>query len=172
MSAILSVLCASTVGYDAGRGGEAELTRTEFASLLCGLSDEAVNFALAKYCDDMEAFRLSQFHCMMRAAEFANVYGWKAKRGKPVIMSLGGLAVIESINERLCFACNSPLLIGKKRCSCDNVRSRLLHVDRCDYVGVSESKWRLTWRNRYEYLFSYCQGLDVEVGYAVSRNNK
>lgn len=173
MSAILCALNPSTTNYDnTGYGGKPELTRTEIAGLLKGLDQAAFNFAMAKYCFDWDAFRLLQFHCIQKSGEFAVKYGWKVQRGKPVIMSLGALAVIESVNERLCFACNSPLMLGKKKCSCDALRSKMLHVDRSEYVGVCESKWRQTWRDRYEQLFVYCQLFDGEVNRCVSANLK
>ena len=130
----------------------------------------AFDFAMAKYCGDGAAFRSFQFHCMQKSGGYAAKYGWKAQKGKTIILSLGGLAVIESVNERLCFACNSPTMLGVKVCSCGDRRGKMLHVDRFKYVGVCESKWRQTWRDRYECLFNYCHALDGEVKRCIHKN--
>jgi len=172
-AAILAVLTPGTMNYAAtSRGGVPELTRAEMAGILSGLSAAAMNFALAKYCDDGVAFRLMQFHCIQVASGYAVKHGWKANRGRPCIVSMGCLAVIESINPRLCFACHSPGMAGgDKVCSCHKPRKDIKHVDRARYVDISIRQWQLVWSDRYEYLFDYCRMLDSQVGDMLRKNN-
>lgn len=171
MSAVLAVLTPSTMNYEAvGRGGVPELTRAEMAALLGGLSRPAMLYAMAKYCDDVDAFRDLQIHCVQKAAGFAVEHGWRTQKGRPRIISLGVLAAIESVNPYLCFACNSLGMVGNKRCSCGNQRTRISHADRAEYVDVCREHWRKVWCDRYERLFNYCQVLDGQVLHSVRVN--
>jgi len=173
MLGILARLAAGTTNYvDAGRGGASVLTKTEVAGLFSGLNPAAVDFALAKYCDDGHAFLAIQLQLMALAAQRSVSYAWKTSKGKPIIMSLGALAVIESINPRLCFSCNSPLILGIKDCSCGKPRTGICHADRYRYMDLCKGSWDAIWRDRYEYFFDYCQMLDAEVSRVVRLNNR
>jgi len=174
MLSILARLAAGTINYDntGCGGGKPVFSTTEVAGLLSGLNQVAVNFALAKYCDDGRAFQQLQFEMMEMASERAISRAWKTSKGKPIIMSLGALAVIESINPRLCFSCNSPLILGAKDCSCGKRRTGICHADRYRYMELCKHSWDTLWRDRYEFFFDYCQMLDAEVGRVVRLNNR
>lgn len=172
MSEILARLCAGTVNIESVGGGGAELTKVELSALLCGLSDVCVNYALAKYCDDRLSFKFVQMQLMQMANQRAMDDGWKTSKGKPAIMSLGALAVIESINPRMCFACNTPDWLSTKICSCGNPRTKITAADRFRYVELTKRTWVELWASRYEQLFNYCQMIDSEVNRKVSKNNK
>jgi len=174
MLGVLARLAASTTNYGGGggRGGVPVLSSLEVAALLKGLSQVQLNYALAKYCGDVESFKSVQIHLMCQAGGYAARNEWKTVKGKPRVMALGALAVIESVNPLLCFSCNSPSMLGKKTCSCDNPRTKLSQVDKFDYVGVCKKHWADVWRDRYDLLFDYCERMDGEVHYRVSLNNK
>jgi len=173
MSAALAVLTPSTMNYDAvGRGGSPELTRAEMSGMLTGLSPVAMNYALAKYCDDADAFRMLQIQCIQVAVGYAVKGDWKVNKGKPCIISLGVLSAIESVNPLLCFACNSVGMAGEKVCSCAKRRKGISHADRYRYVDLCQNSWVNLWRDRYEMLFGYCESLDSQVRFALDVNRK
>lgn len=173
MSEVLARLAASTTNYgNVGQGGEPVLTKTEVSALLVGLNNAAVNYALAKYCDDRMSFKAIQLELMQLANQRAMDEQWRTNKGKPSIMSLGSLAVIESINPRLCFACHSPERLGVKACSCNKPRTKISHADRYGYVGLVKNSWVNLWQDRYEGLFNYCTMLDAEVNRVVRLNNR
>ena len=173
MSAVLLAgLTPSTMNFSGiGKGAVPELSRAEMAGYLRGLSIPATNYALAKYCCDNDAFKLLQFHCAIVATKYASEKGWKANKGKPCIISLGVLACIESVNPHMCFLHNSLDMVGDKVCTCDKHRKSIKHVDRARYVDVCIRQWQMVWRDRYEYLFNYCQSLESEL-LQILRNNK
>ncbi len=169
-SAVLCGLSAGCVRYDAvGRGARPELTKAELAGLLSGLSQQAVNFALAVFCDDVSSFQLCQFHGVRVAVEFSRRYDWRC-RSQEVVVALGVLAAIEFVRPDCCLSCHSLSMVEGKVCSCGRRRGRIREVDRYQFVGVSARSWRGVWRDRYGYLVDYFQVIAGQVDDCVARS--
>lgn len=142
---ILNALSAGTSNWDhiVGRSSP-ELTRSEIAGMLAGLSRPAELLAWAKYMQDEASLRNFKFFMIQFTAGIAVDQGWKIKKGKPCVYRLGELVATELVN--------------------DGIRQKSMsESEKAQYVGVSKSCWSEIWQQRRNELFYSGQGFEFEI---------
>lgn len=170
----LALLCASTVRYSAGIGGASVggLSGVEWSALLAGLPSHAVNFALAKYCDDQQALCLLADHVLrVYVASLVISEGWVIERGCTVPFRLSRLASVEMTSDSRCSRCRGVGVLAAKACkSCDGSGYARLSGRRLgDAIGVSHAQWLRQWSRRYDSVVKYLQDVDCTINNHVYR---
>ena len=165
---IVGLLCAGSTRYhESGSVSLSvdKLTRIELAGLLSGLSDQAVNLALAKYALDEDSERLLIAHLRVYAAGVAVREHWQTVRGRPTIVNMAAMAAFEVVRPNRCTKCYGRGVVVMRSCCCCHgtgfkaVSGRKVAEALC----VDECNYRRLWRARYEIIVSYVQGLDADV---------
>jgi hypothetical protein len=169
----LALLCGGVARFGSVRGAAAEgqLSRSELAGLLAGLSREQMLFALAKYCGDEKSLRELWAHVYSYAAGLAGRQKWKIVRGKPIVSEMSRMAVYEVVSPGRCSKCRGTGLLVNRACtSCSGtgfVRVSGRKLAEC--AGVDERRWRECWKDRYEQIVKYVQGIDSAVNVMLRR---
>jgi len=170
----LALLCGGVVRFGSVRGaaaGEGQLSRSELAGLLSGLSREQLLFVMAKYCGDEQSLRELWAHVYSYAAGLAGRQKWKIVKGKPIVSEMSRMAVYEVVSPGRCSKCQGTGLLVNRACiSCGGSGfKRVSGRKLAECAGVDERRWRECWRDRYEQIVKYVQGLDSSVNIALNR---
>lgn len=170
----IALLCASTTRYGEAVSGVSVggLSGVEWAALLSGLQSHAVNFALAKHCQDQQALCLLVDHVFkVYVASLAITEQWRVDQGCVAPYRLSKLAAVEMTADARCDRCHGVGLLAAKVCkSCDGSGyARLSGRRLADAVGVSPMQWVRVWCGRYESVIKYLQGIDSTVNNHVYR---
>jgi hypothetical protein len=165
---LLSLLCAGTCRYHPALGeGSAvgQLGRLEIAGLLRGLSTEAMNLALAKYCADLEAERMLIAQVRVWAVGLALKESWPVLRGKPVITNMAAFACLETVRPNRCGTCKGTGFKGARICpACNGVGvAKLPDMAIASACGLEKSVYSRRWRSRYEVIYRHVADLDGQV---------
>lgn len=170
----LALLCGGVVRFGSVRGaaaGEGQLSRSELAGLMAGLNREQMLFAMAKYCGDEQSLRELWAHVYSYAAGLAGKQGWKIIKGKPIVSEMSRMAVYEVVSPGRCVKCRGTGLLVNRACtSCSGTGfKRVSGRKLADCAGVDERQWRTCWKDRYELIVKYMQGLESAVNITVRR---
>lgn len=170
----LALLCGGVVRFGSVRGaaaGDGQLSRSELAGLLAGLNREQMLFALAKYCGDEQSLRELWAHVYSYAAGLAGRQKWKIVKGKPIVSEMSRMAVYEVVSPGRCTKCHGTGLLVNRACtSCSGTGfMRVSGRKLAECAGVDERRWRECWKDRYEQIVKYIQGLDSAVNITMRR---
>lgn len=158
---MMSVLSVSTTSDDVTARSTAKgLCKLEYASMLSGLPDYVVNYAMAKYLADLTCIKPVQHHVYIKAVDRSHVESWQVRKGEKVIASMAALAVVEAIDPAICPACNGVEYIGLKPCRCGRGHKRMTDAYKSEFVGVHRNSWNRVWSRRYEGIFVYVLDFD------------
>lgn len=172
---VLARLCAGSTRYHSVGGrcsAGGQLSRAELAGLMSGLDAQGMNLALAKYLCDVDAERLLMAHVQVKAAGLAVAEGWVIQRGRPCVLNMSAVAVLEVVRPNVCRRCQGTRYVHSKVC-CRCQGAGLLALsgrDIAEAVGVDESTFRRLWRPRYDRLYEYVQAIDSRVKGCVRLN--
>jgi hypothetical protein len=157
-----------------GQSSAGQLSRLEVAGLLKGLSPEAVNLALAKYCGDLGAERALIAQVRTWAAGVAVKEQWPVVRGRPTVVNMCALAVMEVVRPNRCATCKGTGYKGVRLCqSCNGVGVKgLAGVVVAEACGLDGSNYLKTWRRRYEVVLQRVSDYESDVVVLVNKNNK
>lgn len=163
---LIGKLMAGAVNVHSTRGSAGfVLSKSELAGCLSGLSDAEMNLAIAKYgCGDLEKGRLL-VHVQAYVTELALKEGWKP-RNRELMANIAIMAVNEVIGENICQHCHGVGLVNKIYvCKvCDGTRHKALSGRAMAKVlNISNTLWLRDWKNRYDRVFDYVQGLDANI---------
>lgn len=173
----LALLCAGCCCYHPALGSNADngrYSRLEIAGLLKGLTPEAMNLALAKYCADVAAERMLIAQVRTWAAGVAVKEQWPVVRGRPTVSNMCALAVMEVVRPNRCGTCKGTGCKGIKICqSCNGVGvKRLSGAAIAEACGVAQQEFSRSWKRRYEGVFGNVTGYESDVIVLISKNNK
>ena len=174
---IIGLLCAGSVRYHEplGSGSAAgQLSRSELAGLLSGLSGVAMHLALAKYAGDVDAERSLISHVRQWAAGVAVREQWEIVRGRPTVVNMAALAVFEVVRPNVCTRCNGVGFERNKPCRCcdgSGVKA-LSGLFIANALKIPETSYRRKWEQRYEVCYRYVVDLESEVNHRLSVADK
>lgn len=165
---VISLLCAGSTQYHGLRGGSwcgDNLSRSELAGLLSGLSSHAMNLALAKYAMDIDAERLLIAHVRNYAEGLAVNEHWHIVKGRPVLCNMAALAVFETVRPNRCVKCSGRSVVNNKVCNvCHGTGYKHFSGRQvADGIGVDEKCYRKLWKSRFEWLCRYVTDINVDV---------
>lgn len=165
---IIGLLCAGSTHYHAMSGcswAAGRLSKAELAGLLAGLDKPAMNLALAKYALDINAERNLIAHVQVRAVGIAVRENWLIIKGRPTVVNMSALAVFESVRPNRCGRCSGRGFVAHRLCSnCNGSGFKALSGRKvAEIIGVEDNDYKRKWRQRYQGLINYVQGLDSSV---------
>ncbi len=171
---MLGLLCAGSTRYhEYAAGGSAgeRLSRSELAGLLAGLDSAAMNFALAKYTRDLDAERLLIAHVRVWAAGLAVRESWQIIKGRPTVVNMAALAVIDVVRPNRCCRCAGRSYLANRVCpACQGTGYKPLSGRKIGLaIGVDECNYRRVWKFRYGRCLGYVQGIDSKIN-GILRN--
>ena len=173
----LALLCAGCCKYHAPLGSNPEagkLSRVEVAGLLHGLSAEAVNLALAKYCADEDAERMLIAQVRVWAAGLAVKEQWPIVRGRPTVANMAALAVMEVVRPNRCGTCKGTCYKGARVCPrCNGVGvKRMTGVAIASACYLAQQEFSRSWLQRYEAILHKIMSFDSDVVVYVRKNSR
>jgi hypothetical protein len=150
----------------------AELSKSELAGLLAGLSEQAMCFALAKYGCDEDARRRIETNISVYVTELSFKENWSHKDCK-IFCAMAKLAIDEVISENLCPLCNGVGLVKIKVCNvCNGTRHKIMSGrKKASVIGVTQVQWTRIWSNRYESVFEYVHGIDCLIKRSIGKHS-
>lgn len=176
---IIGLLCAGSMRYHERRvenaGGNRRsgdhLSRDELAGLLSGLDAVAMNLALAKYANDLDAERLLIAQVRVWTAGIAVKELWSIVIGRPTVCNMAALAVFEVVRPNRCTRCLGRGFVGHRLCTvCNGSGHKHLAGSKiAEAIGIEEHTFRRLWRPRFEQVMSFVQGIDTVVNRVVYR---
>lgn len=174
---LIALLGAGSVKYHPACGrssSSSELSRSELAGLLSGLTRPQMAMALAKYGCDLASERQLIAHVQVWAAGVAIRENWKIVKGRPVVSNMAAIAVFEVVRPNRCERCQGRGVLINRGCSkCDGSGYQHLSGNKiAEAIGIDAGNFCRTWRGRYEHALSYVQALDSQVNSAMRRNDK
>jgi hypothetical protein len=162
----------ASVGTVRGTAG-AVLSKSELAGLLAGLSQAETDLAIAKYgCDDGAKRRLL-VHVQAYVTALAVKEAWNP-RNRELLGMLALLSVSEVVSDNLCPHCHGTGMIRVKVCNvCNGTRHKPLSGRKiAESIGVSNTQWLRDWKLRYNRIYDYVHGLDVNVKWRLISADK
>jgi hypothetical protein len=174
---VLALLCAGSTKYHAVGGratGGDSLSKAELAGLLADLSPAAMNLALAKYMLDEEAERLLIAHVRVAVVGWAAAEKWHIVNGRPCVLNMSALAVIEVVRPNRCGKCGGTSVVaGKVCCGCGGLGyARLSNAVVANAIGYDKSTFGRVWKERYLRVIGYVQDIDSNVEKIIYGNGK
>lgn len=168
----LALLCAGSTRYHEGLGcgaASGQLSRSEIAGLLSGLSNNAMNLALAKYAGDLSSERKLWSCVYLHAVDMALAESWKIQRGRPTVANMAYLAVFEVVRPNRCNKCKGTGFVRIKQCGCCAGSGYKLISGNAiaEAIFIDKSNYSRTWESRYVGVLNYVQAIDAEVNRAV-----
>ena len=168
---IIGLLCAGSTNYHPlGGGGRAtQLTKSEMAGLLRGLSDEAMAFALAKYAVDLDAERRLIALVRVCVSSWSVREQWQIVRGRPTLSNMAAVAVFEVVRPNRCSRCRGIGFIGNKVCgTCLGTCYKPLSGRQvAEAMCIDHTNYIRTWKARYDRVLEHVGGLDGMVCLAL-----
>lgn len=173
---VIALLCAGSTLFQSGgrRSSDVVLSRSELAGYLAGVSDVALNFALANYALDEQAERMLVAQVRVWAVGVANRDGWPIVRGRPTVLNLAAIAVHDVIRPLVHVACQGSGFIGPSVCSgCGGTGLKPLSGRKiAAAAGLDLKDWQRHWVDRYRQILKYVIELDGEVQTILAAANK
>lgn len=135
------------------------LTKSELAGELAGLSEPEMDLAMAKYGKD----ELSKQRLLNHVQGYVLNKDWKAQ-SNDLLNAIAVLAVNEVLTENLCPNCNGTGSVISRRfklltvvCkTCNGTRHKPKSGrEMAKLLGVSNTQWINTWKNRYDFVLEY-----------------
>lgn len=152
----LARLTAQSSSFLSGLGGRPELTKAEFAAVLCKVHPEAQPLALYRYAGDERSMPKICYQAWIQAVDVFNQHGWKVTKAKhgPLIRNMGVMALEETLARKPCKCCGgSRYELNGQWCSCCEgaglARDPFSDKKRAETVGMAYTTWVSTWRSRY-----------------------
>ena len=137
--AVMGAGSVLAVRESAGRSGGVVLMKSELPGLLRGLSQPAMNYALAKYGLDEQALRLLWIDTQGELVRLSGEQGWPLVVGDVQTGLFAKAAVANAVVEPL-----SERFIA-------------------EFVGFPRATWRKYWAERFRELSRFLSGLEFEV---------
>lgn len=173
---VIGLLCAGSALFESSgrRSAEVRLSRSELAGYLAGVSDVALNFALANYALDEQAERMLVAQVRVWAVGIANRDGWTIVRGRPTVLNLAAIAVHDVVRPLVHVACQGSGLSGASVCSgCGGSGLKPLSGRKiAAAAGLDLKEWQRHWVGRYQQILKYVIDLDGEVQTVLAAANK
>lgn len=171
---IITRLNAGVTAYRAPSDrGFVELCGLELVGLLAGLSEDAINYALAKHSDDDASYWKLVYATREWAAGVAYREGWDIERGRPTVYNMSALAVAESVMKRRCRTCKGRGHERGKVCRTCNGGTYGQFPDAliAHYAGLPETTYRRVWKKRYSFCYAHVQGHADEIWRCLNKNS-
>lgn len=148
--------------------GGAPVDRLVEMGELHGLSEEAMQFALAKYNKDRKGLLYSAAALKRKAATVATREGWKCK-DQSVLDGAAIVALMQHVEPvkmgHICLTCNGTGGAVNSPCKpCDGggYRSKP-DVLYAAILGISDTSYRKTWERRVAYLYNLAGNWEKEL---------
>jgi hypothetical protein len=127
------------------------LVTTEAGGVLSGLSDEAMDYAMARYVGDTGAQPRLFYAAYLRTVDVAIRERWKLPRGEEMLRKLTLVALFELMNCKPCPLCDGEGFVGVNLCmGCEGTGKACLPcVAVAKAVGRSEKQFHEVWKPRY-----------------------
>ena len=171
---LIGKLMAGVSSVDSVRStAGAVLSKSELAGLLAGLTAAELDLALAKYgCDDNARRRLLS-HVQAFVTAIAVKEAWKP-RSRELLGAMAVLSVGEVVSDNLCPHCHGTGMVKVKVCNvCNGSRHKSLSGRKiAESLGVSNTQWLRDWKPRYDRVYDYVHGLDVNVQWRLISANR
>jgi hypothetical protein len=172
---VIGLLCAGSVKYHrVGLGRRPDLSRSELAGLLAGLTKEQTDLAMAKYGGDESSERNLIAHVRVWLAGMAIREEWRIVRGRPTVCNMAALAVLEVVRPNRCDRCKGRGVLVNRACSVCGASGyhHLSGREIAQGIGVDHANYIRTWCHRYESAYRYVQGIDSQVKMVVRKADR
>lgn len=156
--------------YEFKQPSRPNFTREELAAVLGmgELSKNAYRFALAYYMHDESARMDLERQLWIELAGHANVNKWKVIKGRETLRMLCRMAIAEWLVRRPCRLCGGE---DTNCVLCGGSGIKLLTGrQQAAFVGMSQTRWAETWRERYSVPFGWVRGLAMGLDEHIRRH--